>query len=33
MFGITFAKKPHNFKQIDSLVSRSAQPQKSGKKT
>lgn len=29
MFGITFAKKPHNFKQIDSLVSRSAQPKKS----
>ena len=29
MFGITFAQKPHKFKQIDSLVSRSAQPKKS----
>lgn len=29
MFGITFFKKPQNYKQIDSVMSRSAQPNKS----
>lgn len=29
MFGITFSNKPQNFKQIDSSVSRSAQPKES----